>query len=216
MQFGGFPVEAMDWFRGIEANNSRPWFLEHKPEYEQAIRQPLESMLEELAPEFGEAKVFRPNRDTRFSSDKSPYKTAAAASIPAKGGGFYVHLSAEGLMAGAGMYHMARDQLARFRDAIDDERSGSALAELVADARRARLDVSAHEHLATAPRGYAKDHPRIDLLRLKGLVVAKQFTTAKWLHTAAAENRVKDVWRSARPLMGWLADHVGGSDSGME
>ena len=74
----------------------------------------MEALLAELGPEFGETTLFRPYRDTRFSRDKSPYKTAIAARV----GDGYVQLSAGGLMAGAGMYHMAPDQLERYRAAV--------------------------------------------------------------------------------------------------
>src|SRR5262249_28106417 len=83
--FAGFPREARDWFRGITATNSRDWFQANRPTYDRCVRQPLESLLAELE-RYGEGKVFRPNRDTRFAKDKSPYKTNAAAVIPRPGG----------------------------------------------------------------------------------------------------------------------------------
>ena len=84
---------------------------------------------------------------------------------------YYVSLSTEGLFAGSGYYHMATDQLARFREAVDDDATGAERATLVAAAVAAGNDVGADDALKTAPRGYAKDHPRIDLLRRKGLTV---------------------------------------------
>ena len=83
------------------------------------------SCSQDVADEFGEAKLFRPNRDTRFSKDKSPYKTNIAAVIyQRRGGSVYVSLAAEGLHVGGGVYHLERPQLARLREAIDDDRTG--------------------------------------------------------------------------------------------
>src|SRR5204863_1341696 len=91
--------------------------------------------------EWGAGKIFRPYRDVRFSTDKSPYKTNIAAMI----GDGYLQLNADGLAAGCGMYVMEPDQLARFRQAVDDDRAGRELEAIVAHAHRAGLEVTAHE-----------------------------------------------------------------------
>src|SRR6266545_7682552 len=120
MRFDGFGPGAPRFFDELAENNTRDWWQANKARYESDVRAPLEYLLAELADEFGEAKVFRPNRDTRFSADKSPYKTAAAAVVGTPGGGtatLYVQLSATGLMVGGGCYHPAKDQLARMRAA---------------------------------------------------------------------------------------------------
>ena len=65
--------------------------------------------------------------------------------------------------------------------------------------------------LKTAPRGYPKDHPRIELLRRKGLVVGREWPLAKWMHTKAVVGRVRDTWRAAAPMNEWLDAHVGPS-----
>jgi uncharacterized protein (TIGR02453 family) len=206
MAFRGWPVEALEFFEGLEADNTKTYWTEHKPVYEAAVRAPMEALLAELEPEFGESHIFRPYRDVRFSADKSPYKTTIAATLE---GGGYVQLSAEGLGAGCGMYHMAKDQLVRFRAAIDEDRTGKELDDLAVDARAKGLDVTAHETLKTAPRGYPKDHPRIEYLRLKGLVTWRQWPAAAWLGTAKAKDRVVQFLTEARPLQEWLDRHVG-------
>jgi uncharacterized protein (TIGR02453 family) len=99
----------------------------------------MEQLLQDVADEFGEAKLFRPNRDTRFSKDKSPYKTNIAAVIYLeKGGSVYVSLGADGLHVGGGSYHLERPQLARLREAIDDDRRGKEIAGIVADLRKSK------------------------------------------------------------------------------
>jgi uncharacterized protein (TIGR02453 family) len=206
--FDGWPAEAIDFYDGLEEDNSKAYWHANKTVYDSAVRTPMDELLAELAPEFGEGRVFRPNRDVRFSADKSPYKTSIAA-VLADGG--YVQLSAAGLGVGNGMYMMASDQLERFREAIDAEASGLALVDLVASTRAQGIEVTAHESLKTAPRGYPKDHPRIDLLRLKGLIVWREWSVGPWLSTRKAKTRVVDLLRASRPVVGWLDEHVGPS-----
>ncbi len=98
MPFGGWPAEALEFFEGLEADNSKTYWQRNKAVYESVVRAPMEELLAELAPEWGEGRVFRPYRDIRFSADKSPYKTHMGAMI----GQGYVQLSAEGLAADAG------------------------------------------------------------------------------------------------------------------
>jgi uncharacterized protein (TIGR02453 family) len=207
MAFKGWPDTAVAFYEGLEADNSKAYWLDHKEVYERDVKRPMEALLAELTAEFGETKLFRPYRDTRFSRDKSPYKTAIAARI----GTCYVQFSADGLFAGGGMYHMMSDQLARFRKAIDADKSGKNLEKVVATVTKSGLDVHAMEELRSAPKGYPKDHPRIELLRMKGLVASRSWEPAAWLRTAGAKKRVVDTLRAAKPLLAWLEANVGPS-----
>jgi uncharacterized protein (TIGR02453 family) len=207
MGFKGWPAGALQFFEGLEADNSKAYWLSHKDVYERDVKAPMEALLSELTKEFGEPRLFRPYRDTRFSKDKSPYKTTAAGMI----GSCYVQLSADGLLAGAGVYHMETDQLERYREAAASDASGRKLQTLVDSLRKAGLEVHGSDALKTAPKGYPRDHPRIELLRSKGLVVMKSWAPASWLSTAAAKTRVVDVFHAARPLLRWLDANVGQS-----
>jgi uncharacterized protein (DUF2461 family) len=73
--FCGWPAEALEFCEGLEADNSKAYWTAHKDVYETVVLSPMKAIPAELAPEFGDGKVFRPNRDVRFSADKSPYKT---------------------------------------------------------------------------------------------------------------------------------------------
>jgi uncharacterized protein (TIGR02453 family) len=205
MAFRGWPAEAVEFYEGLEADNSKTYWQANKAVYEQKVKAPMEALLEQLG-EFGPPKIFRPYRDVRFSADKTPYKTAMGAMA----GGHYVQLSSAGLMAGAGYYHMARDQLGRFRTAVADERKGQALEAVVAAAAKAKIEIGG-DSLKTAPRGYPKDHARIELLRRNGIIVWREWPVGAWLGTAKAADRVAQLWRDAAPLMVWLDKHVGPS-----
>lgn len=207
MTFRGWPVEALEFFEGLAADNSKAYWQRNKGVYDAAVRAPMEELLAELAPEFGEGRIFRPYRDIRFSRDKSPYKTQIGAMV----GDGYVQLTAEGLAVGSGMWEMAPDQLERYRAAVSEGRSGGKLARLVVEARAIGLDVMGHEVLKTAPKGYPKDHPRIELLRYKGLVAWREWPTGAWLGTRQAKERVVEFLRDSQPLNGWLRAQVGPS-----
>src|SRR5215470_2983925 len=182
VSFSGWPEEALDFYDGLAADNSKTYWTAHKQIYEAAVLRPMTELVEELAPEFGEAKIFRPYRDVRFSKDKTPYKTHIGALV----GRGYVQFSAQGLAVGNGMDGIA---------AIEKEGIG----------------VSGRDVLKSAPRGYPADHPRIGLLRYKGIVAWKEWPVETWLETAAARDRVAGFLRTTRPLTTWLADNVGPS-----
>lgn len=204
--FGGWPAEALEFYEGLEADNSKTFWTAHKAVYEEAVRAPMLALLAELEAEFGAGKVFRPHRDVRFSADKSPYKTHIGATLH---NGGYVQLSASGLAAGAGMYVMTADQLDRYRKAVADDTAGERLRRLVAEIEARDIEITGHERLKRAPRGYPKDHPRLDLLRNKGVVAWKQWPVSGWLGTPAAKHGVVDFLRTAQPLNDWLDAHVG-------
>lgn len=204
--FCGWPAPALRFYAGLEADNSKAYWAEHRAVYEADVLAPMNELLAELAEEFGAGRIFRPYRDIRFSADKSPYKTTIAAVLP-RGG--FIQLSAAGLEVGAGAHQFAPEQLERFRMAVADERSGEELQSLIAETVSHGIDVAAAERLRNTPRGYPKDHPRAELLRDKNLIARKQWADSEWLHTSAAETQVVTTLRLMQPLRDWLELHVG-------
>ena len=195
--FGGFGPEAFWWFDGLERDNSREYFQRTRDLYEREVRGQLEDLLREIG---GEIKVFRQHRDLRFSPDKRPYKERTYGTA----GRLYVELSARGLYAGTGMYQPSREQLSRFRDAVleDDE-----LERLLA---RARLDVDGAA-VKTAPRGYPRDHPRIELLRRKQLIIGRRLPAGGGITRDPALALVRGVRTASEPVLAWLDARVYGS-----
>jgi uncharacterized protein (TIGR02453 family) len=207
MAFSGWPEEALDFYDRLEVDNSKSYWTEHKVVYEDKILRPMTELTEELAAEFGEPKIFRPYRDVRFSKDKSPYKTHIGAVIGDTG---YIQLSAEGLGVGAGMWQMGPEHLARYREAVVSDPPGADLEQLIALIEKADVTVHGHDALKSAPRGYPADHPRVALLRYKGLTAWKQWPVEPWLETAAAKDRIVAFFRTVEPLCSWLTTHVSG------
>ncbi len=120
-----------------------------------------------------------------------------------------MRFSADGLTAAPGYYMMSSGQLERYRQAVIDDTHGSRLAELVERLRGDGMQVGGGQMLKTAPRRYPGDHPRIGLLRCKGLICWRQWPVAPWLYTAAAKDRVAGLLRTAAPLHHWLDQRVG-------
>ena len=211
MAFSGFPDEAFAFYERLATDNSRTFWLANKAVYDTCVRGPMVQLTEALA-DHGPFHIFRPNRDVRFAKDKTPYKDHLGAYSESEGGaGYYIHLSAAGMLTGCGYYDMAADQLERFREAVDAPATGAEIASLCAVVAKQGLRLGAMSELKTAPRGYPKDHPRIELLRRKGLIATQEWPLAKWMHTKQVETRIRGAWAAASEVTQWLDAHVGPS-----
>lgn len=211
MGFTGIPPEAIDFYERLEADNSRSFWDANKADFKVIVRAPAEALAEELA-DYGPFHLFRPHNDLRFSKNKPPYKTHQGAYGESEGGaGQYFHISGTGLMCGTGYYSMAKDQLQRFRAAVAADNTGAEIEAIVAGLTKQRFTIGAISELKTAPRGYPKDHPRIELIRRKGLMMSKDFGIPKWVHTKQAVSKIRGVWETAGEMNAWLDTHVGPS-----
>ncbi|MCY7396894.1 MAG: DUF2461 domain-containing protein [Nocardioides sp.] len=207
MQFTGFPVAALDFFDDLEMDNTRSFWEAHKDVYVGSVKAPFESLAEALSPEFGVFKVFRPHRDVRFAKDKTPFKTHQGAFVRVcDATGWYVELSPRGVRTGAGFYDASGPRLAAFRAAIDHDRSGPQLEKLLRSLARKGFEVGG-DRLKTSPRGYAADHPRIELLRHRSLVLGRSLGFEPVIHTPAVLEIIREDWRTLRPLVSWVAEH---------
>ena len=206
MGFSGWPAEALEFYEGLEADNTRTYWLAHKTQYDEVVRGPMTALLDELAPKWGAGKIFRPYRDVRFSADKTPYKTHIGALLE---GGGYIQLGADGLASGCGAWHLESDELKRYRDAVAADSSGLELTQVKKALERKGIEVISRESLKTVPRGYDREHPRADLLRHKGLAAWKHWSVEPWLGTAKARANIEKFLEAAIPLRDWLRAHVG-------
>src|SRR5258708_20985031 len=155
MAFSGWPAEAVEFYRGLSADNTKAYWTAHKQVYDAQVHAPMAELLAELEREFGPGRIARPYRDIRFRADKSPYKTEIYATLD-RGG--YVRFGADGLTAALGYYMMTPAQVDRYRHAVDDETHGARLAALVERVRGEGLMVGGGQALQTAPRGYPSNH----------------------------------------------------------
>jgi uncharacterized protein (TIGR02453 family) len=215
MTFSGFPDGGLVFYEGLEADNSKTYWTENRHLYDAHIRTPMQALADELAPEFGTPKLFRPYRDVRFSTDKTPYKTHQGTVLHEDGrglGSVYVQISADGLRVAGGCWRLQPDQVERYRRAVADDVQGPRLVTAVDALRGAGWTIEG-DRLVRTPRGYPADHPRLGLLQHKALHASQEWPPADWLHERAALARVRDAWRQLSTLNQWLADNVGATNA---
>ena len=210
MSFEGFPDEGLVFYEGLEADNTKTYWTRAKSSYDAHVRAPLQALLEELAPEFGTAKVFRPYRAVRFSNDKTPYKTHQGAVIHPEGraAAWYVQISADGLRVAGGCWRLESDQVTRYRRAVADDVQGPRLEAEVERLSAAGWAIDG-ERLVRVPAGFDADAARLELLKHKSLHAGRSWEPEDWLHSRQALERVRDAWRDLAALNVWLDDNVG-------
>lgn len=205
--FRGFPPEAIEFLRELEANNDRDWFKANRARYDEHLIAPVTALSKDLT-DLGRPHLFRPWNDTRFRP-APPIKEQVGLAIGYEGaGGFYVEISLDGLLVAAGLHNPAPDQIDRFRQAVDAGRTAASLTRAIASAEDAGLDLNAPD-LVRAPRGYPAAHPRVELLRRRSLTVARRHDIGPWLHKPKAGTRIREELQAAAPLVRWLREHVG-------
>jgi uncharacterized protein (TIGR02453 family) len=207
MAFNGFSEDAFTFYDGLRADNSKTYWTAHKQVYDECVRAPMQELLDELAPAFGgEATLFRPYRDVRFSADKSPYKTAQGGFVASEPGlGYWMQIDADSVWIGGGFHAHDKAQTARYRAAVDDERSGGELVAVMAKLARAGF-VRGGDAVKTRPRGVDADHPRLELMRHESLTVHREVPP----HDAADAGFARVVaadWRKIKPLVEWCRAH---------
>jgi len=213
---------ALQFLAQLERNNNKAWFEENRPAYD-AARAAVEDFLEavidalrntdQLGDLTAKQCLMRIHRDIRFSRDKSPYNTAISASI-APGGrksgkmGYYISVGpGNRTIVAGGLYSPTPEQLARFRKAIESDASRL---RAIAKARPfvEHFGQIAGEKLKTAPKGYDRAHPDIDLLQLKQAIVIRHFTDAEILKPDFPE-RVVAACKAMKPFVTWLDETAG-------
>jgi uncharacterized protein (TIGR02453 family) len=202
MAFEGWTGDFVGFFTGLELDNSKRYFEANRRQYEEEVRRPMVELVTELEHVLGPAKLFRINRDIRFSADKSPYKT----NIGAVAGPLYIHLDARQFFFATGAHMPDNPWLARYREAVAGP-AGEELARLVKQMHSDGINVGGNE-LKTAPRGYPVDHPRIELLRWREVGAGRGFDIEPWIATPAVKDRILETWAMMRPFADWLSEHV--------
>ena len=219
--FTGFADTRRRFFHALAKNQTRDWFKAHEDEYRHGWLEPMHALLwdvrAKLVKTYGDAaldppKVFRIHRDVRFSRDKAPYKTNIGGFLPIAGRGssgvpvpvaLYVQLGTENYV-GAGNWIMEPAQLTAFRAALLDERRGGELTRLLAKLGKAGFSVGSHDALKKVPRGFDPEHPRAELAKRKGLVVAFPDLPLELLTSRELVDWLAKHARSAAVLVEWL------------
>ena len=221
--FTGFEPDAIKFLIDLALNNERDWFQPRKAEYQRLLKEPMESLVAALVDRFQardipleadpRRAVFRIYRDTRFSKDKSPYKTNVGASIPwvegtagesGHGLGAYLHFQPGEMFVGGGMYMMERPRLEAFRRAVVEETDR--VLGVVEEPAFVRTfgGVRGHETLKRVPPGYPADHPQAELLKAKDVTFGRHMDDDEFLSPRLADFIADDL-ATAVPVFRFLA-----------
>jgi uncharacterized protein (TIGR02453 family) len=201
-EFTGFTRDAFSFWKGLERHNNRGWFQAHKAQYEQAVRRPMQLLIDELAPLYGAGRLTRINKDMRFAKEQ-PYKDYLATGLS----GSYISFSKEGLWVGTGMYKPEPAALRQLREAIANDTSGRELTRIIASLERKGFEIDTHARLDKPPRAYDATHPRAELLRMKDIYVGKSFGP----EDVASANVLRGVVKAMaelEPFRVWLRKYV--------
>lgn len=223
--FRGFDKNAMQFWHELAAEMSREWFVANKERYEAQWVAPMTALLDDvarrLAPVYRPVKLAAPKvlriyRDVRFSKDKTPYKTHIGAAVmvaderigESGNTAIYVHLGLEEEFVGVGHYRFDGDTLARWRKAVAGKQ-GAALVPLIDKLRKAGYAVGGHDDYKKVPRGFEPDHPRAELLKMKGLTGGFPEIPAGLLCKPGLADWLVQHGTALAPLVLWLHRNVG-------
>ena len=217
-----FDAKFFKFFKSLSKNNNREWFKEHKSEYLESVVKPMTQFIEEMAPRLkGISKHFiadpKPNggsmfriyRDVRFSKDKSPYKLHAACQFRHELGkdahtpGFYVHMSAEELVFGGGIWVPPNSELIKIRDTIVDNPQAWHRIKTSKTLKKLCGGISG-DGLKRPPKGYDPEHQHIEDLKRKSFFVMRHENPQLLLEKQFIDE-VEKTFKAARPLMDYIS-----------
>ena len=220
-EFRGFKRDAIQFLADLAANNDRAWFQPRKADYERLLKEPMEQLCVCLSERFAargvpleadpRTSLFRIYRDTRFSKDKSPYKTHLAASFPLKGAkaqahgdGGYFHFQPGEMFMGGGMWHAEKERLDAFRAVVLKKPEKVRAAFEDAGFVKVFKEVKAEGALKRVPAGYPADHAMADMFRWKDVIFGKRLSDAQVL-SAKLPDTLADAYAAALPVLRFLA-----------
>ena len=230
-EFSGFGPGAARFFRSLARHNDRAWFERHRARWEVEVRDPLRALVEEmdvrlarLAPEMvGDPKrsIFRLHRDVRFSADKAPFKTYAAAQFyhrdagrgagtdaAGAGAAFYLHVGDRDSLVAGGLWTPARPALDAVRAAIADDPGGFEAIVTAPSFCRRFGTLEEEEMLKRMPRGYDETHPAARWLRYRSFTGWRPLTAAEVESPRLAQTLERD-FTALLPLVRWLNAAIG-------
>ncbi|MFH1501417.1 MAG: DUF2461 domain-containing protein [Candidatus Eisenbacteria bacterium] len=225
--FNGFSRETVKFYRDLKKNNDKTWFAEHKELYREVVLDPAQAFVLEMAQRLrkvapgvvgdprlnGAGSIFRIHRDTRFGTDKSPFKTHLGILLwegegkKVERSGFYVHLEPPNLMLGVGVYMFTKENLERYRKAATSPRSGPLLAKAVKAIESRGYEVGG-SHYKRVPRGFDPDHPNAALLKHNGLYAGFETKVPDEFYSGKFVDHCLRHFKKMLPLHEWLVASV--------
>jgi uncharacterized protein (TIGR02453 family) len=223
-KFDGFSKETITFLKGLEKNNNKAWFDKNRDQYDSEVMDRAKAFVEAMGEKVHtlspgveadprvNRSIFRINRDTRFSKDKSPYKTWLAIRFwegpsPKVSPCFYFHLSSKDLMLGYGMYGMDKKYLEAYRKSIDNPRLAKELDQIIKNLAKKKIKIEGKTY-KQVPRGYDKDHKYAELLKYSGLYAGKNVKYPKELYSKSLVTYCMREFKKYTDLHQWLVKMV--------
>ncbi|MFQ5639752.1 MAG: DUF2461 domain-containing protein [bacterium] len=224
--FNGFPKETLKFYADIAENNSKPWFEQHRRDFDDFVMRPARAFvvemgerLRKISPKINadprvNKSLFKIHRDTRFSPDKTPFKTYLGIMFwegerkRMECSCYYFHLNSTTLMVGSGIYMFPKPHLEEYRKSVIHPERGSALAEIIAILETDGFQLGGRAYKKT-PRGFDPQHERAELLLHKGLYAGVEDSIPKALHSSELLDTCFDRFERMAPLHKWLVAMTG-------
>ncbi len=223
-EFTGFPRQCVKFFKDLKANNGKQWFDANKDNYVKYVVEPSKDFVAAMGPKLRKIapgvnadprvnkSLFRIHRDTRFSHDKSPYKTHMGlwfwegAGPRMECSGFYFHLEPPNIMLGTGFYMFPKPILHPYREAVADKRQGAALRRVINVVAKSGDYALGGEHYKRVPRGFDPEDKNADLLRYNGLWAGIEMKIPKEFYTPDIVDLCLKHYENMAPLHRWLRE----------
>lgn len=222
--FNGFTRDTIHFYRELSDNNSKSWFEANKSTYQEHVLEPAKAFILETGAQLrkmepgvvydtrtnGSGSLFRIYRDTRFSKDKSPYKTSMGILFwdgpnkKVENPGFYFHLDSNGLKLYTGLYQFPKDILSKYREAVIDDKRGPALSHAIEAVQSHPGIKIGWSHYKRVPRGYDPEHPRAELLKYNSVGTEYDCGMPDSLFSADLIDTCISHWEKTLPLFHWL------------
>lgn len=222
--FTGFPIETVKFFRDLEKNNNKQWFEDHKTVYQKKVLEPAQAFVVAMGKRLATVSpkvvadprvnqsIFRIYRDTRFSKDKTPYKTHLGIFLwegsakKMENSGYYIQVDTRGIFLGVGLYMFSPHIIEAYREAVVDPKYGPALIKAIESATRNPAYHIGGEKYKRVPRGYDPKHPLSDWLLFKGLYLYFEDTHPEELHSATFADFCFQKLSDISPLHHWMRE----------
>lgn len=217
--FTGFDRDAVQFLHELSLEMNREWFEANKDRYKRVWVEPMTALLDHVrtklakayAPtKLGPPKLFRIYRDTRFSKDKSPYKTHVAGSIPLRANcsALYFHVGLDEEFVGCGTYFFDDKELPRWRKLVAADKTGKDIEAILKKLHKRGYAAGGHDDYKKVPKGFAPDHPRAALLRMRGLTGGFPEMPKGLLHKRGLADWLVKHASATAPMVSWLHRHV--------
>lgn len=224
--FNGFSRELPKFLTALAKNNKREWFDAHRSEYQQVYAEPAKDFAAAIGGPLGRmakgtlseprvnGSIWRINRDTRFSKDKTPYKAHLSMVFPhgptfdRKRPAFYFRLNGKSLFLGAGAWDFDPAMLKKYRNAAADSKRGGALAKAISGVEKAGDWTLGKPYYKQVPRGFDKELPTAWLLKYKGVHMGTEMGMPPELFSPGAVDFVVGKYREVRPFHAWLVNEL--------